>query len=200
MQDADRVAGASDLSMHTVARADGSQVSGGALARSQSRSRRRQLLGVAHGPWLRRVVLISLLLFVVGMAAGQGGPAITTAQAPPAPILLIVNDASSNKFGPYLGEILRVEGITSFDMVQLSTLTQQAQLTPYSTVILTETPLTAAQVTMISGYVNAGGSLIAMKPDTQLASTLGISKVNSPATTTDGYFKAETTHVTGAGL
>ena len=40
--------------------------------------------------------------------------------------------------------------------------------------ILGEMSLTAAQVTMLSDWVNAGGNLIAMRPDKQLAGLLGL--------------------------
>ena len=42
-------------------------------------------------------------------------------------------------------------------------------LTAYDTVILGEVPLNGPQVTMFSDWVTAGGNLIAMRPDKQLA-------------------------------
>ena len=42
--------------------------------------------------------------------------------------------------------------------------------------ILGEMPLTAAQVTMLTDWVHAGGNLIAMRPDTQLAGLLGLTR------------------------
>ena len=42
-------------------------------------------------------------------------------------------------------------------------------LAGYDVVILGEMPLTSAQVTMFTNWVNGGGNLIAMRPDKQLA-------------------------------
>ena len=41
--------------------------------------------------------------------------------------------------------------------------------------ILAARPLTPAQVTTFSDWVTAGGNLIAMRPDSQLAGLLGLS-------------------------
>ena len=42
-------------------------------------------------------------------------------------------------------------------------------------------PLTAAQVTMLTDWVNAGGNLIAMRPDKQLAGLLGLTDAGGDA-------------------
>ena len=80
------------------------------------------------------------------------------------PILLIVNSSASNKFGAYLGEILRAEGLNAFDQVELSSLTA-AQLSQHDLAILAQTPLSSAQATMLTTYVSSGGALLAMRPD-----------------------------------
>ena len=54
-------------------------------------------------------------------------------------------------------------------------------LAAYDVVILGEMPLTAAQVTMFTDWVNAGGNLIAMRPDTQLAGLLGLTTAGGDA-------------------
>ena len=47
-------------------------------------------------------------------------------QAPAQPILLVVNTAANaaNPYGPYLAEILRAEGVNSFDVVDLASMTE----------------------------------------------------------------------------
>ncbi len=100
-----------------------------------------------------------------------------TAAAPPAndgnggPILVV--GSIVNPFGRYLSEIVRHEGFNSFTGTDISTVTA-TMLNSYDVVVLGEMPLTAAQVTMFSDWVNAGGNLIAMRPDKQLASLLGL--------------------------
>ncbi|MCC7369128.1 MAG: hypothetical protein IT306_11935 [Chloroflexi bacterium] len=142
-----------------------------------------------------RAVLLPILA-LLALAVAVPHPFPTTAQSSVAPILLIVNSASPNKFGNYLGEILRVEGIVAFDVAQLSGISS-GQLAGYSTVVLSETPLSAPQAALLTSYVNTGGSLIAMRPDAQLAAVFGITPV--AGVTSDGYFKAGA-HQTASGL
>ena len=47
-------------------------------------------------------------------------------------------------------------------------------------VVLSRTALSDAQAAMLSDWVNAGGNLIAMRPDTRLAGLLGISPLGAP--------------------
>ena len=54
-----------------------------------------------------------------------------------------------------------------------------ATLAGHDVVILGEMPLTASQVTMFSNWVTAGGNLIAMRPDKQLAGLLGLTDAAS---------------------
>ena len=104
-------------------------------------------------------------------------------------ILVVVNSASSNPFGPYLGEILKAEGLNSFSTVQLSSVTSTT-LNNAGVVVLAETTLTSGQATLFSNFVAGGGRLVAMKPDTQLLPVLGLSSAGS--TTTEGYFAVNT--------
>ena len=91
-------------------------------------------------------------------------------QGPGGPILVIADDA--DPFGRYYAEILRTEGFNAFAVSDISSVSA-ATLAAYDVVILDVTSLTSAQVTMVSNWVNAGGNLIAMRPDPQLAGLLG---------------------------
>ena len=64
-------------------------------------------------------------------------------QGTPAPILLVVNSGSTNPYGPYLGEILKAEGVNAFSTKQLAAVTS-TDLTNSRLVILAETALTSA--------------------------------------------------------
>jgi hypothetical protein len=105
------------------------------------------------------------------------------------PILLVVNDSASNKFGRYLGEILRAEGLNSFDVTTVFS-TTPAQLAGYRLVILAETTLTAYRASLLSNYVTGGGALIAMRPDAQIKGLFGLNTASG--TVTDGYLKINT--------
>jgi hypothetical protein len=131
------------------------------------------------------VVLVAALT-AIGVRGQGGTPAV----------LVVVNDGAPNPFGAYLPEILRAEGINTFDVVQLSAL-DAPTLDAAALTILAETPLTAPQTTLLTDYVAAGGRLIAMRPDVQLAPVLGITP--AAGSTTDGYLLIDQTGP-GGGL
>jgi hypothetical protein len=116
-------------------------------------------------------------------------------EGPGGPILVIAS--SGNHFGRYYAEILRAEGLNAFTVTDLSLVTP-ATLSTYDVVLLGESALTAQQVTMFSDWVAAGGNLIAMRPDKQLASLLGL--VDAGATLGDAYLGINTTAAPGAGI
>ncbi len=125
------------------------------------------------------VLVLSLVLTIPGFKA-QANPT-------PDPILVVVNDAyTGNKFGRYLGEILRSEGLNAFTLLDISAVTP-AELSQHQLTILAETSLTGSQASMFTNYVNSGGRLIAMRPDAQIASVFGLS--TSAGSQTDGYLK-----------
>src|SRR3974377_2139142 len=103
-------------------------------------------------------------------------------QGPGGPILVITS--SSFRYGTYYAEILRTEGLNEFTVADIATLNQPVPST-YDVVILAPAALTAAQVTNLSAWVNGGGNLIAMKPDPQLASLVGVTSTGP--TPSKGY-------------
>ena len=116
-------------------------------------------------------------------------------QGPGGPILVI--STSANPFSAYYAEILRAEGLNAFAVKDISTVTATI-LSQYDVAILGEMPLTAAQVTMLTNWVNAGGNLIAMRPDAQLAGLLGI--VRTTGTFSDAYLQVNTGSGPGVGI
>jgi len=123
------------------------------------------------------------ILSATAVVAAMGGVSVRTQSAPP-PILVVVNSAAANPYGGYLPEVLNAEGINSFTVAQLNTVTPTT-LNGISLVVLAETALTSAQATTFSNYVAGGGRLIAMRPDSQLAPALGFTPVGS--STSEGY-------------
>jgi hypothetical protein len=115
----------------------------------------------------------------------------------PSALPLLVITTTGNDFTPYYQEILRAEGFNNLNAVDITQITSST-LAQYDVAILGETPLTSAQVTMLSDWVAAGGKLIAMRPDKQLASLLGIADAYSVQP--DAYLLANTAQVSGAGI
>ena len=116
-------------------------------------------------------------------------------QGPGGPILVI--DSASSAFGKYYAEILRNEGFNAFAVADITTVTPTT-LAAYDVVILAGMPLSATQATMFSNWVNAGGNLIAMRPDSDLAGLLGISSTGS--TLSEGYLLVDTSTAPGNGI
>jgi hypothetical protein len=131
-----------------------------------------------------QLFLVVLCLAVFGFTWLPVGAAGTS------PILIIVNDASANPFGEYLGEIMRAEGLNTYNMEDISTMNAPL-LDGYELVILAETALTVGEATLLTDYVNDGGRLIAMRPDSDIANLFGINSIGAPLT--NGFLKISDT-------
>jgi hypothetical protein len=117
------------------------------------------------------------------------------------PILVITT--TGNKFTHYYQEILRAEGFNNFVAVDIthvttSTLFPRVSQSPFEVIMLGEMPLTTAQATALSNWVEDGGKLIAMRPDKKLASLLGIS--DAASVLSDAYLLVDTSRDPGAGI
>jgi hypothetical protein len=112
-----------------------------------------------------------------------------------APILLVT--ATANPYTRYLAEILKAEGLNAYDEIDIASIDANV-LAAHDVVILGETALSAAQVTLLENYVAAGGNLVAMRPDKQLASLLGLT--DASATLADAYLAIDTSASPGAGI
>ena len=128
--------------------------------------------------------------FTMGVA-----PSPTPNDGPGGPILVV--SSTGNPFSRYYAEILRAEGLNAFAVADLSSVSA-ATLSVYDVVILGEMPLTAAQVTMFSDWVNGGGNLIAMRPDQKLSALLGVTALSS--TLSEGYVLVDGSTPPGAGI
>jgi hypothetical protein len=116
---------------------------------------------------------------------------------PGGPILVL--SSSANPFSRYTVEILRAEGFNEFAAKDISEVTANpALLDNYDVILLGEFGLSAANVTSLTNWVNAGGTLVAFKPDPQLASLLGISAPSG--TLSDKYLLVNTTSGPGVGI
>lgn len=117
------------------------------------------------------------------------------AQGPGGPLLVITS--SANKYSTYYAEILRAEGLNYFDTRDISTVNNTV-LDNYDAVVLSEMTLSQAQADMISSWVTAGGNVVAMRPDTKLASLLGLT--SSGTTRSNQYLLVNTATTPGVGI
>ncbi len=114
------------------------------------------------------------------------------------PILVVYNSAyPNNKFGRFLGEIMKAEGFHYYATEEVANLTPPL-LANYDSIVLAETSLTPTQAAMLSQYVFGGGNLIAMRPDPQLSSTMGLGLANGVLV--DGYIAIQTNSPYGQGF
>lgn len=117
------------------------------------------------------------------------------AVGPGGPILAITS--AGNKYSQYYAEILRTEGLNYFDTKDIGTVTATT-LDAYDAVVLSEMSLTQSQADMFSAWVQAGGNLIAMRPDKKLASLLGLADASS--TRSNQYLLINTFAAPGTGI
>jgi hypothetical protein len=147
------------------------------------------------------VVRNAVIAFALMLAAGAWhGASVARAQSAPGqgpggPILVVVDP--SDPFGRYYAEILRAEGLNEFAVADVSTVTP-ASLAGADAVVLAKVALSPSQVAMFTNYVGAGGNLIAMRPDKQLAPLLGLA--DTGATLANGYMRIDTSGPPGAGV
>ena len=129
-------------------------------------------------------------------------PGLQTSAAVAAPLpstsgpILVVTTAS-DPFGNYYAEILRNEGLNAFSVSDISSVSSE-MLANYDVVILAKMTLSSAQVTMFSNWAAGGGNLIAMRPDKQLTSLLGLT--DTASTLSNGYLLVDTSKAPGNGV
>lgn len=140
--------------------------------------------------------IITVLAFSVTFP-GIASPRPVWSAGASQPILLVKNNTPQAPFGDYLEEIVRAEGLNAFDVVSLGSLSS-AELDGRAVVILAETSLSDAQAALISTYVQNGGRLVAMRPDSKLAAVFGLAA--SPATRQDGYLRISDPQLLASGL
>lgn len=114
---------------------------------------------------------------------------------PGGPILIVTQP--TNGFSRYYAEILLAEGLNEFAITNLPSVTSDT-LANFDVVLLGQTALTSSQVSMFTTWVNAGGKLIAMRPDKQLAGLLGLS--DAGVSLAEGYMLVNTTTGPGVGI
>jgi hypothetical protein len=138
--------------------------------------------------------LVTSLVSLVVWTSLFGAPLPDPNQGPGGPILVVT---SSSTYGKYYAEILRTEGFNEFSVLDIGAVTGTT-LAAYDVVILAPVTLSSTQVNMFTTWVNNGGNLIAMQPDAQLASLLGLTSTGS--TLSNAYLLVDTSTSPGNGI
>ena len=116
-------------------------------------------------------------------------------EGPGGPILVI--SSAVNPFSRYTVEILRAEGLNEFYAMDVSQVTQ-AEMDKYDVIILGEFPVADLFATQLQAWVEAGGVLVAFRPDSRLSGLLGITAAGG--TLSDAYLLINTSSGPGVGI
>ncbi len=113
--------------------------------------------------------------------------------------LLVITDSTSpnNRYGSYLGELLRAEGLNGFRMEELSNV-NETLLAQSGVVILTSCSVTEKTRDLLANYVAGGGQLIILAPETIWEPLIGLTPL--PSGLLDGYLKLVITQDVSHGL
>jgi hypothetical protein len=111
--------------------------------------------------------------------------------------LLVLTDPGNAFSDDYCSALLKTEGLPECATTDGGNLTSTFSLSPYRTIILADgAPLTTTQISLITAWVNSGGTFIAMRPDDSLDSLLGIG-AKAQANMPDAYYKVNSALVPG---
>ncbi|NJN16871.1 MAG: twin-arginine translocation signal domain-containing protein [Oscillochloris sp.] len=123
--------------------------------------------------------------------------AAAASTAHPTPLLLLLGSGPQAAFGPFLGEILRAEGIPGF------TSAAAAQLSPdllrdRQVLLLGPGEISPAAARLLRDFVAGGGGLVAIEPPGELADLLGLQF--GGGTITPGAVRTYVEHPFAAGI
>ena len=158
------------------------------MTRLAQLSRRTLLISAAAVAAVIALVASALVLVTSshrepGLPGTGGSPLLVTSAADP--------------FTQYYAEILRAEGLTAFDSVELGDLTA-SDLEQAAVVLLPRIDLSEEQVSMISTWAASGGNLIAFRPVDSLAGLFGLSPLGE--TLSNAYLRVDTSEPPGQGI
>jgi len=113
-------------------------------------------------------------------------PDLSRRTGPQQPIAILIDPNAAESFGFYLGEVLRAEGVNSFQFESLSQIDAD-YLAGFPLILLPPARLSEAQTAALSAYAQGGGALFAMQPDAAIASLFGVQP--APGSTGEGYLR-----------
>ena len=106
--------------------------------------------------------------------------------------------SAANPFSRYYAEILRAEGLNEFTATDISNVTPAVLARPRRGDPRRRRRSPPRRCTMLSDWVQAGGNLIAMRPDPQLAGLLGLTDASTPSPTATS--RSTPARAPGAGI
>ena len=110
--------------------------------------------------------------------------------------VLVLTDPTNAYSDDYCYALFKTEGVPECAATDTGNLDSSFSLSSYRTIVLADgAPLTSGQVTLISNWVNAGGTFIAMRPNDNLDSLLGIGQ--SAGAMGDAYYKVDPAQLPG---
>ena len=149
------------------------------------------------GSFVKRMACALGILFLIGFVSAR--PAFAQLPTPNQPIL-VVQDSTQTSANPYqyfVPQMLTTEGLNGFQTAQLPQLTASF-LSNYKAVVLPHLALTSTEATLFQNFVSAGGTLIGLRPDLQLATTFGVASMGT--TLTEEWLAINTSTSIGSGL
>jgi hypothetical protein len=116
------------------------------------------------------------------------------------PILLITDSRDSNTFAPYVSEILKAEGIFSFESLDAAHIPVTDNLLQKYDFVLTATNNASldSNRSVLASYLASGGRLLMLFPSPAFDSLLGVRSAGE--TLHDGYITIDSSHHYGSGL
>jgi hypothetical protein len=110
--------------------------------------------------------------------------------------VLVLTDPSNPFSDAYCNALLKTEGLPQCAATDSGNLTSTFSLTPYRAIVLADgAPLTSAQISLINTWVTNGGTFVAMKPNDNLDTLLGIGA--KAGTLSDAYYKVNSAQLPG---
>ena len=102
--------------------------------------------------------------------------------------VLVLTDPTNPYTDDYCNALFKTEGIPECAATDTANLTTSFSLTGYRSIVLADgAPLTSGQISQISSWISGGGMFIAMRPNDNLDSLLGIGQLNN--TLPDAYYQ-----------
>jgi len=116
------------------------------------------------------------------------------------PILVVLDLKDTNVYSRYVTEILRAEGIFSFESIDLASTDLDSQTLQGHSLVITCTRdmILRTHQKLIEQYVRLGGSLLSVDPPPEFDSLLGVRSLGR--TMNDGYIQFDLTHPITQGV
>jgi hypothetical protein len=111
--------------------------------------------------------------------------------------VLVLTDPTHPFSDDYCSTLFKTEGLTECAATDAGNLTNSFDLSGYRTIIMADgAPLTSSQVSQLTAWVNGGGTFIAMRPNDNLDTLLGLGQATGTFLA-NGYYKVDASQLPG---